>query len=103
MAKRSLSELASLPEYQQLIQQRKKIVWPLLLLTLIGYFSFILTIAFNPAALSNTNPSQSIISPGIWTGLGVIFLTFLVTGLYVYLANHRLEPLIKSLQEKAQK
>ena len=86
--------------YQQLKESRIKILIPLLLLTITSYFSFIWVIAFNPnffgILIFDTN-----ISIGIFLGFLLILLIFLITLVYVYLANKILEPLINKIQENA--
>lgn len=89
-------DLAS--NYKKLIKARIKIVVPLILLTMIPYFSFIWVIAFNPSFFSlpifNTK-----ISIGILLGFLLILLIFAITLLYVYLANKKLEPLINLIRK----
>jgi uncharacterized membrane protein (DUF485 family) len=84
--------------YQQLKEARIKIIIPLILLTIISYFFFIWVIAFNPnffgILIFDTN-----ISIGIFLGFLLILLIFLITLIYVYLANKILEPLINKIQE----
>jgi len=86
--------------YQQLKKVRIKILVPLIFLTITSYFSFIWVIAFNPTffgiLMFNTN-----ISIGIFLGFLLILLIFLITLIYVYLANKILEPLINKIQENA--
>jgi uncharacterized membrane protein (DUF485 family) len=86
--------------YQQLKEARIKILIPLILVTITSYFSFIWIIAFNPIffgiLIFDTN-----VSIGIFLGFLLILLIFLVTLIYVYLANKILEPLIKKIQNNA--
>ena len=86
--------------YQQLKEARIKILIPLILLTITSFFSFIWVIAFNPnffgTLIFDTN-----ISIGIFLGFLLILLIFLITLIYVYLANKILEPLIKQIQKNA--
>ena len=86
--------------YQELKKARFKILVPLILLTITSYFSFIWVISFNPrffgTLIFNTN-----ISIGIFLGFLLILLIFLITLIYVYLANKILEPLIKKIQRNA--
>lgn len=92
--------LAELPEYKLLLQKRHKLVWPLVFLITAAYFSFILLIAFMPATLGTTI-GGGVISVGIVGGLGLIFLTFAITGIYVHHANTETEHLLHGLQAKA--
>ena len=86
--------------YQQLKEARIRVLLPLILLTISSYFSFIWVIAFNPnffgILIFDTN-----ISIGIFLGFLLILLIFLITLIYVYLANKILEPLINKIQENA--
>ena len=83
--------------YQQLKEARIRVLIPLILLTISSYFSFIWVIAFNPnffgILIFDTN-----ISIGIFLGFLLILLIFLITLIYVYLANKILEPLINKIQ-----
>lgn len=95
------SKIHELPEYAQLTQARHRIVWPLAIVTLIGYFGLVLTIAFSPASLGQPI-GTGVTSLGVLLGLSIIFLCFIVTGIYVYYANHVIEPLTKAVVAKAQ-
>ena len=86
--------------YQQLKKVRIKILAPLIFLTITSYFCFIWVIAFNPkffgTLIFDTN-----ISIGIFLGFLLILLIFIITLIYVYLANKILEPLINKIQKNA--
>ena len=92
MAKKNIK-----PLYQNLIKLRFIIIFPLLLLTIIPYFSFIWVIAFHPTYFGTLITGTSI-SIGILLGFLLILLIFLITLLYVYLANKKLEPLILAIK-----
>lgn len=89
----NLDTLTSLPEYKALIAKRNKIIWPLLVLTVLAYISFILAIAFEPAALGKPI-GGGVISIGIVLGLLLILFNFVITLVYVRAANRTIEPLI---------
>lgn len=95
------SKIHDLPEYARLTAARHRIVWPLAIVTLLGYFGLVLTIAFSPASLGQPIGS-GVTSLGVVMGLGIIFLCFIVTGIYVYYANHVIEPLTKAVIAKAE-
>jgi uncharacterized membrane protein (DUF485 family) len=50
------------------------------------YISFILLIAFAPGWLG-TPPTREPASPGIPIGVGVILISFILTGIYIWRAN----------------
>ena len=89
----NLDSLTSLPEYQELVTKRNRIIWPLLALTVAAYVSFILAIAFEPATLGRPI-GDGVISVGIILGLVLILFNFVITLIYVRAANRTIEPLI---------
>lgn len=95
------SKIHDLPEYKALTQARHRIVWPLAVITLLGYFGLVLMIAFSPSSLGQP-VAQGVTSLGVVLGLSTIFLCFIVTGIYVYYANHVIEPLTKAVIAKAE-
>ena len=95
-----LATLTASDEYRELLHQRHRIVWPLLWLTVLTYFAFVLLIAFAPASLGVPIVKGGVISVGIILGLALIVLNFLVTWLYVRAANRHIEPLIAKLHSK---
>jgi len=67
----------------------------------VAYFAFILTIAFDPSALAAKLSAGSVISVGIIFGVGLMAFAFLLTAIYVAVANMRLDVLGRQLREKA--
>lgn len=96
-----IDTIRQLPEYAALTRARKKIMWPLSIITIAAYFVLILAIAFNPHSLGNP-VGNGVTSIGIMLGLGIILLCFVVTGIYVYYANRVLEPLNQAILKKAE-
>lgn len=82
---------------KDLTMLRLKIVRPLLILTIIPYFFFIGVIAFRPEIFSPLIV-DTYISIGIFLGFFLIFLIFLITVLYVFLANKYIEPQINAIK-----
>lgn len=95
-----IQTIRSMPEYQELLRRRRALIVPLAVLTLIIYYAFILALAFFPEALS-VRVGGGVTSIGIWLGLGIIFATFIITGIYVRVANRKIETLLKTIQQKA--
>lgn len=88
-----LERLTASPEYHALIAKRNQLIWPLAIITIAAYVAFILAIAFKPQALGEPI-GDGVISIGIVLGLGLIFLNFVITLIYVRRANRIIEPLI---------
>jgi uncharacterized membrane protein (DUF485 family) len=55
------------------------------------YYGFILLLAFSPGTLGSS--SDGVITIGIPVGVAIILLTFVLTGIYVWIANRDLDPL----------
>ena len=82
--------------FKRLIDTKKRIIRPLLFLTVIPYLAFIYVIAFYPNYFSNMLLNSNV-SIGIILGFLLIIVIWIVTLLYVYLANKHIEPIIKDL------
>ena len=94
-----LDKIEHLPEFIALTQARRKIVLPLAIISIAAYFALILIIAFSPSTLA-TSLTGGTTSVGIALGLGLIFLCFIVTGIYVSYANRVLEPLVAAAKKR---
>lgn len=94
-----VSHNMELPEYAQLVTARKRLVWPLLLITILTYLGFILMVAFFPELLGRS-VGKGVVSVGIIVGLILILFNFFITLLYVYRANKVIEPLIENIHQK---
>ena len=79
------------PDFLELIKLRKKISWSLTAIVIFCYFTFIIIIAFAPDIFSIKIFDDSVITLGIVIGLLVILLSIFLTGIYVYIANKKLE------------
>lgn len=73
----------------------------LTLLTLTAYFGFILLIAFAPHWLTLPLSDRSHLTTGIVVGIGLYGFCVAATGLYVWQANRRIDPLLRALHRAA--
>ncbi len=74
-------------EFHALQKRRSRFSWTLAVLMLTTYYAFILVIAFKPSLFAIPVNPDSTVTWGIIAGLGVIAVSFLLTGIYVYRAN----------------
>jgi uncharacterized membrane protein (DUF485 family) len=88
--------------FNELKRVRQAITTWLLIITVLAYFSFISVIAFKPD-LFGQSFLETNFSTGIILGFLLILLIFIVTLIYVYQANKKLEPLIKQIQTSYKK
>ena len=86
--------------YIELLARRRRLTLILTTLMLIVYFSFILSIAFNPSFLAQPLCPESIITLGIPVGIFVIVFAFILTGVYTYRANKDFDDLTNKIKDK---
>ena len=91
------------PKFHQLVAKRSRLVWTLSIIILVIYFSFILLIAFAPSFLGQPISASSPISIGIPIGLFIILIAFILTGIYVFIANKNFDQINKEVIEEAKK
>ena len=64
-----------------------------------AYFAYILTIAFRPGLLGRPVAEGAVTTWGIVAGAGLLALGFVLTAIYVVIANTRLDALSERLRE----
>jgi uncharacterized membrane protein (DUF485 family) len=84
------------PKFQELVRRRSRFAWTLSWIMLLIYQGFILLVAFAKGFLA-TPIGDGVITIGIPTGLGVIISAFLLTGIYVWVANSRFDEINREL------
>lgn len=93
------NRITSLPEYRELLERKRQLAVPLVIIMLVVYFGFIIGLAFFPAVLS-TRIGDGVTTVGIGLGLGIIVLTFALTGFFIHHSEKRLDLLV-TIREKA--
>ncbi len=91
------------PKFQELVVKRGAFAWTLAIAMLVAYYAFILVIAFSPKLLGTPVSEGSVITWGIPVGLGLIFLSFGLTGVYVQRANGEFDRITQEILDEAQK
>lgn len=89
------------PKYQALKRERNVLGWTLTILVLIAYYGFIGLIAFDKAFLAQPF-GAGVTSLGIPIALGVILLTIVLTGLYVWRANSRYDLAVAEILKESE-
>ena len=95
-----LARIQANPKYQALKDRRTKFGWTLTVIMLIAYFGYIGLIAFDKAFLARPI-GPGVTSLGIPVGIGLILLTILLTGVYVWRANGEYDRLTREIIEEA--
>jgi len=98
MNKKIYEKVRNNPKYIELIKKRSSFAWRLSLLVLSVYYIFIMVIAFSPETLGQTI-GNSVTTIGIPIGLAIIFLCFILTGIYTRRANSEFDKLTNDIKE----
>lgn len=85
------------PQYQKLRKERNAFGWILTCIILLMYYGYIALIAFDKQFLSQPLSANTVTSIGIPIGLGIIILTVVLTGIYVYRANSHYDALTREI------
>ena len=73
--------------YRERVDKRQRFAFILSIIMLIIYVGFILLIAFAPHWLGTPLHEGTSVTRGIPIGIGVIIISFVLTGVYVWRAN----------------
>ena len=91
------SELLQDEDFVQIVRRKNTIAGVLTALTLLVYFGYMGLIAFHPAALAARVGAATL---GIPLGIGVILMSWLITGLYVRWANSTYDAMVERVRAK---
>jgi len=99
MNKELVQKIKNDPNYKELVSKRSSFAIKLTVSMLVVYFTFILTIAFNPSALAAQISSDSVTTIGIPIGIAIIIFAFILTGIYTSRANGEFDDLNNKIKE----
>lgn len=91
------------PRFKELVRKRSRFSWTLSIITLVLYVSFIFLIAFDPSWLGTPISEGSYITRGIPIGVGLIVISFVLTGIYVLRANGEYDRLTAEILQEVGK
>ena len=83
--------------FRELVEKRQRFATILSIIMLAVYIGFILLIAFAPGWLGTPLHAGTSVTRGIPLGIGVIVISFILTGIYVWRANGEFDRLTKSV------
>lgn len=90
------------PKYEALKRRRSRFGWSLTAVMLIAYFGYVGLIAFDKPFLGRPVAAGMTTSLGIPVGIGLIVLTVVLTGVYVWRANREFDRLTAEIVAEAQ-
>ncbi len=86
------------PEFRELKKRHRGFVFPVLGLALVWYFAYVLLAGYAPEFMST--PVFGHVNVGLLIGLGQVATTFIVTMLYVWYANKKLDPIAEEIRDE---
>ena len=86
--------------FRELVEKRQRFATILSLIVLVIYVSFILLIAFAPGWLGTPLSADTSVTRGIPIGVGVILISFILTGVYVWRANSEFDRLNRAVRQE---
>ena len=89
------------PRFHALQRVRSRFAWSLAALVLACFYSFMLIIAYRPAWFAAPLHAGTTITFGIASGLAMIGVSILLTGLYVWRANREFDRLNQQILDDA--
>lgn len=97
-----VKKITANPKYQKLVGTRTSYGWLLTIIMLIVYYGYIAVIAFSKETLA-AKLGAGVMTVGIPVGLGVIFFTIIITGIYVRRANSEFDALTQEIVKESGK
>lgn len=97
-----VKKITANPKYQKLVGTRTSYGWLLTIIMLIVYYGYIAVIAFSKETLA-VKLGAGVMTVGIPVGLGVIFFTIIITGIYVRRANSEFDALTQEIVKESGK
>lgn len=89
--------------FKELVSKRQHFAALLTLIMLVLYVGFILLIAFAPGWLGTPLHPGTNVTRGIPIGVGLIVISFLLTGIYVWRANGEFDRLTRELLDEVER
>lgn len=89
------------PKFNTLARDRSRFAWLLTAVVLIGYYAFMMMVAFAPHVLRTPLWPGATLTLGVPLGAAVVIGSWLLTGLYIRRANGRYETLNQDIIKEA--
>lgn len=93
-----VKRITSNPKYQELVKKRTSFAVTLGIFVLVLFYSYILTIAFNPTFLG-TKLGEGVMTIAFPWAAGIIIVSFITTLIYVSRANGEYEDLTEDIKK----
>lgn len=92
MDERQVEQILQNPKFKEMVARKSRLSWTLTGIMLVVYVGFMLLVGYNKEFLLSSI-SGGVTTWGIPLGLSIIVLSFILCGVYSYIANNKLDQL----------
>ncbi len=96
-----IQRIGSNPKFRELVRLKNQLSWGLAITMLLVFFGYLTVVALFPAYIGAPFTSGTALTNGIVFGLTVVICAILLTGIYVVVANGKIDQLTRDLQKDA--
>jgi uncharacterized membrane protein (DUF485 family) len=100
MAKMTTHDILNDADFKEMYSKRMSIAWTLTVLELILFFGFVYLVSYNKPFLAQKLGEGSVTTIGIPIAVGTIFISWILTGIYVQWANTTYDGLVNKIKAK---
>ena len=101
MDERQVERILQNPKFKQMVSKKSALSWTLTGIMLFVYVGFMLLVGYNKEFLMSSF-SGGVTAWGIPLGLSIIVLSFVLCGVYSYVANKILDPLTQDAMKEVE-
>ena len=101
MDERQVERILQNPKFKQMVSKKSALSWTLTGIMLFVYVGFMLLVGYNKEFLMSSF-SGCVTTWGIPLGLSIIVLSFVLCGVYSYVANKILDPLTQDAMKEVE-
>lgn len=101
MDERQVERILQNPKFKQMVSKKSALSWTLTSIMLFVYVGFMLLVGYNKEFLMSSF-SGGVTTWGIPLGLSIIVLSFVLCGVYSYVANKILDPLTQDAMKEVE-
>ena len=101
MDERQVERILQKPKFKQMVSKKSALSWTLTGIMLFVYVGFMLLVGYNKEFLMSSF-SGGVTTWGIPLGLSIIVLSFVLCGVYSYVANKILDPLTQDAMKEVE-
>ena len=101
MDERQVEQILQNPKFKEMVAKKSCLSWTLTAIMLFVYVGFMLLVGYNKEFLMSS-VSGGVTTWGIPLGLGIIVLSFILCGVYSYIANNKLDQLTEEAMREVE-